>query len=138
MIEKYLWELGSIIFIFLGGIHLIYTFFTNKFSSKNSRLMKEMKSSHPILTKETTMWKAWVGFNASHSVGILFIGIINLYVAFQYYEIFQSDHFFHILNISTVGLFVWLGKKYWFKIPFIGAVITLAFYIISYSISLKY
>ena len=77
MITKYLWELGSLIILLLGSIHLFYTFFSNKFSSKNEGLIAEMKISYPILTKETTMWRGWIGFNASHSSGAIFIGIIN-------------------------------------------------------------
>lgn len=134
MIEKHLYVIGSIIFIILGGIHLTYTFFTNKFSSRNSNLIAEMKASYPILTKHTTMWKAWIGFNASHSIGVLFFGIINLYIAFKYFEVFQSDHFFFLFNIFIASFYVWLGKKYWFNVPFIGALITLTCYLVSYSI----
>ena len=136
MSAKYIWEFGSIILIILGTIHLAYTFFTNKFSSKNKKVITEMKSSHPNLTKETTIWKAWIGFNASHSIGVIFIGIINLYLAFEYFSILQSDHFFFIFNILTISFFVWLAKLYWFKIPLIGTSITLICYMLSYSIIL--
>lgn len=132
----YFWAFGSLIFIILGSIHLTYTFFTNKFSSKNKTVITEMKASYPILTKYTTIWKSWVGFNASHSIGVLFFGVINLYIAFKYFDVFQSDHFFFLLNIFIVGFYVWLGKKYWFNIPFLGAIITLTAYIFSYSIIL--
>lgn len=130
----YFWAFGSLIFIILGSIHLIYTFFTNKFSSRNQNVISEMKASYPILTKHTTMWKAWVGFNASHSMGVLFFGIINLYIAFKYFDDFQLDYFFFILNILIVGFYVWLGKKYWFNIPFSGALITLICYVLSFGI----
>jgi hypothetical protein len=81
MIAKYLWETGSVIITILATIHLYYTFFTNKFSSRNEKMVEEMKTSFPILTQKTTMWKAWIGFNASHSSGAMFIGIINFYLA---------------------------------------------------------
>lgn len=134
-IAKYLWLLGALIFIVLGSIHLFYTFFTNKFSSRNTHVISEMKSSHPILTKQTTLWKAWVGFNASHSIGVVFFGIMNLYIAFKYFDILQSDQFFFLLNILTAGFYVWLGKKYWFHIPFLGALISFIFYVLSYIIT---
>jgi len=132
MVAIYLWELGSLIMIILGSIHLFYTFFSNKFSSKNENLISEMKASYPVLTKETTMWRAWTGFNASHSSGAIFIGIINFYWAWEYFTLFESDHFFLIFNILTIGFYVWLAKKYWFKIPFIGILITLLCYVLSY------
>jgi hypothetical protein len=135
MYAKYLWEIGSSILVILGTLHLFYTFFSDKFSSRNSRVVDEMKSSHMNLTKETTIWKAWIGFNASHSSGAMFIGIINFYLALEYFTIFQSDHFFFLFNILTVGFYVWLAKKYWFKIPFIGTLITWICYVLSYLIT---
>jgi len=136
MIAKYLWELGSLIIFILGSIHLGYTFFTNKFSSKNERLISEMKISYPILTKKTTMWKAWIGFNASHSSGIMFIGIINFYFALKYFTVLQNDHFYFLFSILTIVFYVWLAKKYWFKKPFTGVLIVLICYIVSYFLTL--
>ncbi len=122
MIEKYLWIAGSLPFIILGTIHLLYTFFTNKFSSRNKLVEEEMKTSFPILTKETTMWKAWTGFNASHSSGAIYIGLINLFVAIYYFAIVTTPVFL-ILNIVTVLFYLWLAKKYWFSTPFKGILI---------------
>lgn len=122
MIEKYLWIAGSLPFIILGGIHLFYTFFTNKFSCSNKLVGEEMKVSFPLLTKETTMWKAWIGFNASHSFGAIYIGTINLFLSVQYFAIVTSPEFL-ILNIVTVLFYLKLAKKYWFSIPFKGLLI---------------
>ena len=131
--EKYIWEFGSFIFIYLGTMHLVFTFFTNKFSSKNEDVIVAMKSSSPLLTKDTTMWKAWVGFNASHSSGAIFIGTINLYLAHNYFELFTP--FLFGLNIITVVFYLWLAKKYWFKIPFIGILLTLLSYVTTFIIT---
>ena len=138
MTAKYLWEFGSLILVILGTLHLLFTFFSDTFSSRNKNVIDEMKSSHPKITKETTMWKAWIGFNASHSSGAMFIGIINFYLALEYFTVFQSDHFFFIFNILTIGFYVWLARKYWFKIPFIGISISLICYTSSYIITLMH
>lgn len=133
---KFLWVFGSLVILVLGTIHLVYTFFTNKFSPRNKRAEEEMKSTTPILTKETTLWKSWVGFNASHSSGGMFIGIINFYFAIEYFSLFQTDNFFFLFNILTIGFYVWLAKKYWFKIPLTGVSITLLCFIISYILTI--
>jgi beta-galactosidase GanA len=132
MIAKYLWETGSVIITILATIHLYYTFFTNKFSSRNEKVVEEMKISFPILTKKTTLWKAWTGFNASHSSGAMFIGIINFYLSYRYFSFLQSDHFFFLFAIITMSFYGWLGKKYWFNIPFTGIILSLACFMISY------
>jgi len=135
-IIKYIWEFGSLILLVLGSIHMFYTFFTNKFSSKNESLISEMKKSSPVLTNETTIWKAWIGFNASHSSGAMFIGVINFLIAANYFEEFLSNHFYYIFNIITILFYLILAKKYWFKIPFIGILITLICYLSVYIIIL--
>jgi hypothetical protein len=132
---QYLLIFGSFVIAFLGILHLYYTFFSNKFSSRNKEMIEEMKTSSPNLTKETTMWKAWIGFNASHSSGVMFIGIINIYLVCCYFSVLQHDHFYFIFNIATMIFYGWLGKVYWFKIPFIGVLITLACYIAGYILS---
>jgi len=132
MIAKYLWELGSLIMLVLGSIHLYYTFFTNKFSSRSENAISEMKTSHPILTRETTMWKCWIGFNASHGSGAIFIGIINFYLAFKHFVVLQNDSLILLFSILTIVFYVWLAKKYWFKIPIMGILVTLICYAIAY------
>jgi len=132
MVAKYFWVFGSLILAVLGTIHLVFTFFTNKFSPRNGKLESEMKIESPILSRQTTMWNAWIGFNASHSSGVMFIGLINLYFAVNYFTFFQSDHFFFLFNIFTIVFYTWLAKKYWFKIPLTGITITLICFIISY------
>ena len=136
MIAKYIWEFGSLIFIILGSLHLFYTFFSNKFSSKNAKVVEEMKASSPILTKETTLWKAWIGFNASHSSGAIFIGIMNFYIINNFYTLVQNEIFFFVFNILTVAFYLWLAWRYWFKIPFFGILLTLICFFTSFALTI--
>lgn len=132
MMAKYIWETGSIIITVLGSIHLYYTFYTNKFSSRNEKLLQEMKTSFPILTKEMTMWNGWISFNATHSIGAIFIGVINFYLALNYFEILQYDHFFFVFNIFIIAFYLWLARKYWFKKILMGVLTVLVCFVISY------
>ena len=138
MVEKYLIITGSIIFLILGSIHLFYTFFTNRFSSRNQETEQKMKTDAPILTKETTMWNAWIGFNASHSLGAIFFGLVNIIICIQYFEFYNKSKSLLILNIVTLLFYLFLGKNYWFKIPFFGIFVsTLCFIIASILIVFK-
>ena len=136
MLAQYLWLTGSVILLVLGTIHLLYTFLTNKFSPGSGKLEEEMKLSSPLLTKETSMWKAWIGFNASHSIGAMFIGIINFYLALNYFSLFKTDLFFFLFNILVIGFYVYLARKYWFRIPLTGIFIVLICFIISCILSI--
>ncbi|MEO5581270.1 MAG: hypothetical protein ABIR66_01150 [Saprospiraceae bacterium] len=130
MIERIFWILGSLPFIILGTLHLAFTFWTDKFSSRNTSLVEEMKISYPILTRRTTMWKAWMGFNASHSSGAIYLGFINLFLAIQFPGILANP-VLEILTLFTVLFYLWLAKKYWFTIPFTGILISLGCYSVS-------
>lgn len=126
--EKALLVTGASIFGVLGTIHFIYTFFTNKFDTVEPSAKEAMKSTSPILTKETTIWKAWVGFNASHSLGaILFAGIYIPLTVFHI-EVIQRSVWFSVFPVLVSLSYLILAKRYWFRIPFIGVLIaTLCF-----------
>ncbi len=128
--EYFVWMAGSLPFIILGSIHLIYTCFTDKFSPRNPVIEKEMKVSSPVLTEETTMWKAWIGFNASHSLGAIYFGLTNFFLACNYSPVLYSP-FFVLLNFGTVVFYFWLAIKYWFSVPLTGIFIALVLFTIS-------
>jgi len=55
--EQALLIIGASIFGLLGTLHLLYTFFTNKFEAYDSAITESMKKTSLILTKETTIWE---------------------------------------------------------------------------------
>ncbi|HRI62150.1 MAG TPA: hypothetical protein PK228_20560 [Saprospiraceae bacterium] len=128
MTAQYLWIAGSLMFLWLGTVHLYYTFFTNRFLAKDPETVQGMKNTHPLLTNRTTMWDAWVGFNASHSMGAIFLGIINIILASQYLYVLKDSFSMLLLTMVTVLFYLFLAKKYWFKIPLAGiAVATICY-----------
>jgi hypothetical protein len=124
MISQILFIIGALIFGILGFVHLVYTFFTDKFNPYNCDVTEAMKSTFPILTKETTVWRAWVGFNASHSLGLLLFSAIYIPLAFLHFHVIANNSWFAVLP-SIVGiLYLLLAKNYWFKIPFFGILLS--------------
>jgi hypothetical protein len=129
MIEKYLWIAGSSIYVFLGTIHLLYTFFTDKFSARDSNTEEMMKNSFPLLTRRTTIWNAWVGFNASHSTGAVFFGIINLFFAVRHFNILTGSVLLLLFIVMVSLFYLFLSFKYWFNVPRNGILISSACFI---------
>jgi hypothetical protein len=83
-----------------------------------------MKETSPILTKETTVWSAWIGFNASHSIGAMLVAGFYIPLTTFYFSVVQQSVWFSVLP-AMVGLsYLILAKQYWFKIPFIGILIS--------------
>ena len=131
MLSKILWISGASIFLLLGTVHLYYTFFTTKFDPRNKDLIDEMKNTSPRLTNETTMWGAWRGFNASHSAGAIFIGLVNIILAADNFSIIENSFLLSLCTIIISVFYLWLAKKYWFSIPFTGILIATCCFIIS-------
>ena len=136
MVEKYLWEIGSVVIALMGSLHLRITFFSDKLFPRNKKLVDEMNVSPLILTTKSTMWKSWIGFNATHSSGVLFIGLINFYSAVNYFEMLRSDKFIAAFTILTIGFYAWVAKKYWFKTVLAGILIAWICFISSYVLML--
>lgn len=131
MIAKFLWITASGIYIVLATMHLLYTFFTNKFLAKDRNTVESMKQTHPLLTNKTTMWKAWIGFNGSHSAGGIFLGMANLLLAVLYFSFLSGSLPLIILTVITSLFYLFLAIKYWFKIPLTGIAIATICYIIA-------
>jgi hypothetical protein len=131
MIAKILWIAGSSIYIILATLHLLYTFFTDKFLAKDKATVEAMKQTHPRLTNKTTMWKAWIGFNGSHSSGGIFLGAINLILAAFYFPFLSGAPSLIMLTVITSLFYLFLAIKYWFKVPLTGIAIATLCYIIA-------
>src|SRR5215475_4625391 len=95
---------SAAIILLLGVVHLRYTFLGGKLFPRDAALTARMKEVSPFLTRETTMWKAWVGFNASHSYGAILFGLVYGYLALA-----QSSLLFRSPFLLLVGLLLLAG-----------------------------
>ncbi|MFT5677133.1 MAG: hypothetical protein ACI808_003085 [Paraglaciecola sp.] len=121
--EQILLIVGASIFGILGTMHLVYTFFTNKFEAYDQSVTEAMKETSLVVTRETSVWKAWIGFNASHSLGAMLVAGIYIPLTVSYFKVIQQSTWFSILPVLVGLSYLVLAKKYWFKIPFIGVLI---------------
>ena len=122
---------SATIILALGTLHLLYTFRGPKLLPRDPDLQARMCEVSPVITRETTLWKCWVGFNASHSLGAILFGAV-----FGYLALWQGALLFHSLYLQWLGLltlagYVFLAKTYWFSIPFRGIVLATALYVLA-------
>jgi len=116
---------ASIIFT-IGVVHLVYTFWGPKLTPRDPALQISMSQTSPVITKETTMWRCWVGFNASHSMGLILFGLVFGYLALAHGQVLFQSPFLLVVGLAMIGGFVVLAKVYWFSTPFMGTCISLA------------
>jgi hypothetical protein len=87
-------------------------------------LTEAMRAGTLRLTRETTVWRAWIGFNLSHGLGIvLFAGLI-LHGALFHFAALRSTAPELLLAAPVVAsLYLLMSLRYWFRIPAIGSAI---------------
>ncbi len=120
---------SAAIILALGAIHLIYTFRGLKLTPRDPSLQAAMTRVSPVISRETTMWKAWIGFNASHSLGAILFGLIYGYLATAKGALLFNSPFLLIVGLALLGSLAVLGKLYWFSVPFTGICVALACYV---------
>ena len=104
MVATALMATSAAIFFTIGMLHLIYTFYGPKLTPRDPALQVRMREISPVITKETTMWRCWVGFNATHSMCLMLFGLIYGFLA-----IFHSNLLFASPYLLVVGLLVVVG-----------------------------
>jgi len=122
----------SAVLIFgLGAIHFIYTFWGLKLHPRDPALQARMREVSPVITRETTMWKTWIGFNASHALGALLFGLVYGYLALVHPAFLFQSGFLLAVGFCVLGFYVFLGKAYFFSVPFTGILISFVAYVVS-------
>ncbi|MFT3808214.1 LIC_13387 family protein [Arenimonas sp.] len=129
MIATVLMSISAGIFLLLGTMHLLYTFNGPKFMPRDRSLMERMAEVSPVISAQTTMWRCWIGFNASHSLGAMLFGLIYGYLALAHPTLLFGSPYLLGVGLAMAGAFLLLGKAYWFSIPFTGIALSLACFI---------
>lgn len=120
---------GASIFGLLGSVHLAYTFFSDKFLPRDGALVDAMKATSPGLTRHTSMWDAWIGFNASHGLGAILFAAIYILLAAKHMEILIQSKELILLGVAAGLAYLCLAHAYWFRVPFTGILIATSFFI---------
>jgi len=119
----------------LGIVHFVYTFWGPNLTPRDPALEISMSQISPVITKETTMWRAWVGFNATHSMALILFGLIFGFLALAHSELLFRSPFLLVVGLATLGGLVVLCKVYFFRAPLIGVCVSLACYVASIALS---
>ena len=120
---------SALVIFALGTAHLIFTFRGNKLHPRDSELEARLREVSPVLTRQTTMWKAWIGFNASHSYGAMFYGLVYGYLALAHGELLFSSPYLLTVGFVLLVAFVVLAWRFWFSVPFRGIVLATGLYL---------
>jgi hypothetical protein len=129
MLAQTLIAASAVIFFTLGTIHLVYTFASNKFSPRDAALEARLREVSPVISRGTTMWNAWIGFNASHSYGAMLYGVVYGYLAIFRLDVLRTEPFLLVAGAAFLAGFAIVAVRYWFSIPRNGILLSLALYL---------
>ena len=112
MAARILMALSASIVLTLGVLHLDSTFRGPSLTSRDPALQFSMSKSSPMVTNETTMWRCWMGFNASHSMGLILFGLIYGYLALAHGQLLFRSPFLLVVGLAMLCGLVALCKVY--------------------------
>jgi hypothetical protein len=127
--------LSAGVVLMLGIIHLVYTFSGTKLMPRDPSLQVSMSLTTPVITKETTMWRCWVGFNATHSIGLILFGLVFGYLALAQARVVFESWFLLATGMVTLAALAVLCRMYFFTAPLLGIGIASICYVISVALS---
>lgn len=129
MAPKILMAASAGIGLLLGSVHLLYTFTGTKLLPRDAAVQAAMAQAHMGITRETTVWRAWIGFNASHSMALILFGLVFGYLALAHTRFLFDSVFLLVVGFATLAGLLVLARLYWFSAPVLGASVALACYL---------
>ena len=120
--------LSATVLGFLGATHLLYTYHGNKLHPRDAAVRTAMEGSSPVITRQTTVWRAHQGFNATHSLGLLSFALVYGHLALWRPEVLRSSPFLMGLGMAVLLAYLVLARRYFFSVPFRGVAVACALY----------
>jgi hypothetical protein len=113
-------QLGSALFLLLGGGHVLLSladvFRPRSLAPADEMVRQAMARTGLMLTWRTTVWRAWLGFNLSHGLGMASFGLFLLILATSNFQVLVSLWLLPIATAISIG-YVILAVRFWFYLP---------------------
>jgi hypothetical protein len=132
--------LGGAVFGVLGALHAIYTLLDlrnpRRLVPVDPLIARAMANSALRLSSgRTDMWRAWVGFNFSHSLGVLLVGVLGVWAGCRIRTL-PVGTIMPVLALIGCAYEV-LALLYWFRTPAIGVAIGTGCFAAAWLLSLR-
>jgi len=131
--------LGGTVFGVLGGLHAIYTLLDlrnpRRLVPADPSVAQAMANSALGLSGGATdMWRAWIGFNFSHSLGVLLVAGLAIWAGARIRPLPVGI----VAALTLIGcVYLTLALRYWFRTPAIGVAIGTGCFAAAWVLSLR-
>lgn len=132
---QFLIIIAASVFTLLGAGHGILTLRDLKhprtFTPQDPALRLAMQQSSLVFHPTINLWKAWMGFNLTHSLGLVLFGGAFLHVGIYEPNAFGSSLLLQAIAILVSATYLVLSLRFFFFKPVIGTSIGLACFVIA-------
>jgi hypothetical protein len=112
---------GATVFGLLGLAHAVLTLrdlqAPRSLTPTDESLRRAMAAAPLRLAPQTTIWNAWLGFNLSHSLGLLVFGTISGTMAFRDFAMVADNLFLRFGAVLVGFIYLALALRFWFWVP---------------------
>jgi hypothetical protein len=127
--------MGALIFFALGVYHGILTLrdlsLPRAFTPTDEGVRRAMQESRLALNPRVNLWEAWIGFNLSHSLGVVLFGGGLITIAWLHFPVFARSPSMQVAALAVAAAYLILSLRFWFWVPAIGVGIGLACFLAS-------
>ncbi len=127
--------LAATIFLSLGTLHGLLTLKDLKnpkaFTPCDPELRNAMQQSGIALHPAINLWDAWMGFNLTHSLGIVLFAGAYLYVGMFAAPAFAQSVSLQACAIGVSAIYLVISLRFFFSKPAIGSALGLALFVIA-------
>jgi len=127
---------GALIFCILGAYHGVLTLrdlsAPRAFTPTDENVRRAMQESRLALSQSINLWDAWLGFNLSHSLGLLLFGGGLITIACLHFPIFVRNPSIQVAAVVVAAVYFVLSARFWFWVPAFATGICLAYFLAAF------
>jgi hypothetical protein len=135
-ISRYLFLTGALPFLVLGVMHAAFTPHgtaeAKPMSPRDAAFRDAMTRETVRLTRRVTLWQGWVGFNLSHSLGVILLGAVVVLIGRSAASFAAEAAVFLPLAVLVAATYLAIGALYWFKTPVVWIAVSGACFLLSW------
>jgi len=129
MLAQILIAVSAGILLALGIGHLFITFVGPMLMPRDRSLRAAMTGVPLVISRRTDMWRAWIGFNATHSFALILFGLVYGHLAITRADVLFDDPVLLAVGFATLAGLLVLARLYFFAGPVLGVSIALGCYL---------
>ena len=136
--SRYLFLAGCLVLLLLGTVHVVLTpqrpGERTGLSPVDPADEDSMARARTHLSDCMDMWRAWVGFNLSHSLGVSLLGLTVLLVGRTSASFAFNAAVFLPLAVMVSFAYLGLAVAYWYRAPVVGVGLAVALFVSAWTL----